>query len=82
VLAALAVSFGTMSVCRSTHRRPIRSRVVGVGLDRSGVDPAWWTPKMRALPSRRESDATPPTEYKAEVVELIRTTGKTVGQVA
>jgi hypothetical protein len=32
VLAALAVSFGTMSVCRSTHRRPIRSRVVGVGL--------------------------------------------------
>ena len=37
------------------------------------------------LPSRWESDATPrgffPPEYKAEVVELIRTTGKTVGQV-
>ena len=23
-----------------------------------GVDPVWWTPKMRALPSRWESDAT------------------------
>src|SRR5829696_172853 len=28
---------------------------------RTGVDPVWWTPKMRALPSRWESDATPPT---------------------
>ena len=41
---------------------------------------------MRAWPSRWESDATPPpvlsAEYKAEVIELIRTTGKTVGQVA
>jgi transposase len=41
---------------------------------------------MRAWPSRWESDATttlvPPPEYKAEVVELIRGTGKTVGQVA
>jgi hypothetical protein len=24
----------------------------------TGVDPVWWTPKMRALPSRWESDAT------------------------
>jgi single-strand DNA-binding protein len=51
-----------------------------------GVDPAWWTSKMRALPSRWESDATPPTvlppEYKIEVAERTRTTGKTVGQVA
>jgi transposase len=51
-----------------------------------GVDPAWWTPKRRALPSRWGSDATPrrlfPPEYKAEVVELTRTTGKTAGQVA
>jgi transposase len=41
---------------------------------------------MRARPSRWESDATItpvfPPEYKAEVVELIRSTGKTVGQVA
>jgi len=38
---------------------------------------------MRALPSRWESDVTPrrffPPEYNAEVVELIRTTGKMVG---
>jgi hypothetical protein len=38
---------------------------------------------MRALSSRWESDATTtpvlPAEYKAEVVELIRSTGKTVG---
>jgi SAM-dependent methyltransferase len=32
-----------------------------------GVDPAWWTPKMRALPSRWESDATPPTVLSAGV---------------
>ncbi len=32
-----------------------------------GVDPAWWTPKMRALPSRWESDATPPTVLPAGV---------------
>ena len=32
-----------------------------------GVDPAWWTPKMRALPSRWESDATPPTVFPAGV---------------
>jgi hypothetical protein len=25
---------------------------------RIGVDPVWWTPKMRAWPSRWESDAT------------------------
>jgi transposase len=41
---------------------------------------------MRAWPSRWESDATTTRffapEYKAEVVELIRSTGKTVGQVA
>jgi transposase len=41
---------------------------------------------MRAWPSRWESDATTTPvlapEYKAEVVELIRSTGKTVGQVA
>jgi transposase len=41
---------------------------------------------MRVLPSRWECDATPrrffPPEYKAEVVELIRSTGKTVGRVA
>jgi transposase len=87
VLAALAVSFGTMSVCRSTHRRPIRSRVVGVGLTavelpRLGLvdtqDEAW--------PSRWESKCHArrffPPAYKAEVVEPIRSTGKTVGQVA
>jgi hypothetical protein len=33
----------------------------------TGVDPAWWTPKMRALPSRWESDATPPTVLPAGV---------------
>ena len=33
----------------------------------AGVDPAWWTPKMRALPSRWESDATPPTVLPAGV---------------
>jgi hypothetical protein len=27
-------------------------------LGSSGVDPVWWTPKMRVLPSRWESDAT------------------------
>jgi transposase len=41
---------------------------------------------MRALPSRWESDATSrpvlPAGVQAEVVELIRSTGKTVGQVA
>lgn len=37
VLAALAVSFGTMSVCRSTHRRPIGSSVVSIGLVAAGV---------------------------------------------
>jgi hypothetical protein len=31
---------------------------VWVAHDAHGVDPAWWTPKMRALPSRWESDAT------------------------
>ena len=40
---------------------------------------------MRALPSRWESDATPrrffPPEYKAEVVELIRSSGR-MAQVA
>jgi hypothetical protein len=35
--------------------------------DRDGVDPAWWTPKMGALPSRWESDATPPTVLPAGV---------------
>jgi hypothetical protein len=28
------------------------------GMQEVGVDPVWWTPKMRALPSRWESDAT------------------------
>jgi transposase len=41
---------------------------------------------MRAWPSRWESHARPrrcfPPEDKAEVVALIRSTGKTVGQVA
>jgi hypothetical protein len=37
VLAALTVSFGTMSVCRSTHRRPTGSRVVSIGLVAAGV---------------------------------------------
>ena len=32
-----------------------------------GVDPVWWTPKMRAWPSRWESDATPPTVLLAGV---------------
>jgi transposase len=54
--------------------------------DRIGVDPVWWTPKMRLCP--RDGSPMPrprrffPLEYKAEVVELIRTTGKSVGQVA
>jgi transposase-like protein len=53
---------------------------------RGGVDPAWWAPKLRALP--RDGSPMPrprrffPPEYKAEVVELIRSTGKTVGRVA
>jgi hypothetical protein len=41
---------------------------------------------MRVLPSRWESEPRPrqffPPEDKAEIVELICTTGKTVGQVA
>ena len=32
--------------------RPMR------GLKQDGVDPVWWTPKMRAWSSRWESDAT------------------------
>ena len=31
---------------------------VATSADQIGVDPVWWTPKMRALPSRWESDAT------------------------
>jgi hypothetical protein len=33
----------------------------------TGVDPVWWTPKMRAWPSRWESHATPPTVLPAGV---------------
>jgi hypothetical protein len=42
-------------------------RFVMAYLGDAGVDPAWWTPKMRALPSRWESDATPPTVLPAGV---------------
>ena len=52
----------------------------------TGVDLDWWTPKMRALASRWESNVTTtpvlPAGVQAEVVELIRTTSSTVGQVA
>jgi hypothetical protein len=38
-----------------------------IGAGPHGVDPVWWTPKMRALPLRWESDATPPTVLPAGV---------------
>jgi hypothetical protein len=41
VLAALAVSSGTMLLYRWTHRRPVPSRVVGVG--------AWPQPVLGSL---------------------------------
>jgi transposase-like protein len=54
---------------------------------RGRVDPVWWRPKIGAWPSRWAPQVPRPRRFfppedTAEVVKLMRTTGKTVGQVA